>query len=318
MTGQPPGDGLHLLAVFDHARAGHHDHLLAANDHVSDLDLCAFGVERARGQFVRRADAHDLVDPFEQLKIARVRDARSDRAEQRVARPRRTVNVETQFDQAIHNPDDLFLGRVLFHYDDHITLGSREWGVGGPKTHSPLPILHSLPFTPFDFTSFNALDPPRFVNHALEKAANGFGVEWATVRGGDVGDDLRFAFRRINLEPETFFDMTDLDGALRPFVEELDQFEIDLVNPDTPIVNCLFAAILFAHNVRYGTARVSKRGPIQPRLLTRAVLFSNELQFQTGLHSQPEQLLAHRALFFPLARVPVLAADVVATVKQLS
>src|SRR5262249_11313724 len=142
MTGQPPGDGLHLLAVFDHAGASHHDHLLAADDHVSDLDLCAFGVERARGQFVRCADAHNLVDPFQQLKIAQVSDAEAYLAEQRVARSRRTVDVETEFDQAIHNPDDLFLGRVLFHYDDHITLGSREWGVGsgGTETHSPLPI----------------------------------------------------------------------------------------------------------------------------------------------------------------------------------
>src|SRR5262245_10147167 len=123
---QPPCDGLHLLAAFDHARAGHHDHLLAADDYVPDLDLCPFGFEGARGQLVRRADAHYFVDAFQQFQFARVGDARAYRAEQRVARSRRTVNVETEFDQTIHDPDDLLLGRVLFHYYDHKNYGNAE------------------------------------------------------------------------------------------------------------------------------------------------------------------------------------------------
>src|SRR5262249_23763779 len=125
---QPPRDGLHLLTTFDHARAGHHDHLLAADRHVSDLDLCPLGFEGARGQFIRRADAYHLVDAFEQFQIARVSDARAYRAEQGVARPRRAVNFETELDQPIHDPDDLLLGRVLFHYYDHKNCG--EWRMG--------------------------------------------------------------------------------------------------------------------------------------------------------------------------------------------
>src|SRR5262245_3468447 len=129
-------------------------------------------------------------------------------------------------------------------------VGGGQWVVGsGFRTaHYPLPTAHCLLTTPIFFTRFNAFDPARLVNHALEHAADGFGVERACVRGGDVGDDLRLAFRRIDLQPQTFFDMTDLDSALRPFVEEPDQFEINLVNPDTPIVNRLFAAVLFGHN----------------------------------------------------------------------
>src|SRR5215475_1973150 len=123
---QPAGDRLHLLTAFDHARTGHHDHLLAAYDHVSDLDLCPFGFEGARGQLVRRADLRHLVDAFEQFQLARVSDARAYRAEQRVARSRRAVNVETEFDQTIHDPDDLLLGRVLFHYYDHKNYGNGE------------------------------------------------------------------------------------------------------------------------------------------------------------------------------------------------
>src|SRR5262245_23480167 len=147
---QPSGDGLHLLAAFHHAGSGHHDHLLAADGHVSHLDLRAFGVEGARSEFVRSADPHDFVYAFEQFQIARVSDARADRAEQRVARPRRTVNVETKIDRTIHDPDDLFLGRVLFHHYDHKNCGNREWGVGNggwgmgsvspfPTPYSPLP-----------------------------------------------------------------------------------------------------------------------------------------------------------------------------------
>src|SRR5262245_9843703 len=192
---QTPGDGLHLLAAFDHARAGHHHHLLAADRHVSDLDLRPFGFESARGQFVRRADAHYLVDAFEQFQFARVSDARAYRAEQRVARSGRAVNVETEFDQTIHDPDDLLLGRVLFHYDDHKNSG--QWAVGSgqwdPATHGSLSTAHYLLLSPFFLARFNAFDPPRLVYHALEEAADGFGFERAFVRGGDVGNDLRFA-----------------------------------------------------------------------------------------------------------------------------
>src|SRR5215510_12945866 len=109
------------------------------------------------------------------------------------------------------------------------------------------PTPHSLLPTPFFLTCLDAFDPPRLVNHTLEEAADGLGVERACIRGGDVGDDLRFARRRVDLQPQTFFDVADLDGALRPLVEEFDQFEINLVNTDAPIFNRLFAAILFTH-----------------------------------------------------------------------
>src|SRR5262249_29520101 len=126
------------------------------------------------------------------------------------------------------------------------TVDSGQWAVG---SGSLLPTAHSLFPTPFLFTCLDAFDPPRLVNHALEEAADGLGVERACVRGGDVCDDLRFARRRIDLQPQTFFDVTDLDGALRPFVEEFDQFEVDLINTDAPIFNRLFAVPLFTHRL---------------------------------------------------------------------
>src|SRR5215510_14536180 len=109
------------------------------------------------------------------------------------------------------------------------------------------PTPHSLLPTPFFLTCLDAFDPPRLVNHALEEAADGLGVERACVRGVDVGDDLRFARRRIDLQPQTLFDVTDLDGALRPLVEEFNPLEINLVNTDAPIFNRLFAATFSAH-----------------------------------------------------------------------
>src|SRR5215510_9607401 len=127
-------------------------------------------------------------------------------------------------------------------------VGSGEWGMGiGNGVCLPTP--YSLFSTPFLFTCLDAFDPSRLVNHALEEAADGLGVEWACVRGGDVGDDLRLPRRRIDLQSQTFFDVTDFDGALRPFVEEFDQFEVDLINTDAPIFNRLFAVPLFTHRL---------------------------------------------------------------------
>jgi len=80
------------------------------------------------------------------------------------------MNVETKINQTVHDPDDLFLGRVFFHHDDHKIDG--EWGVGsgewGAISHSPLPIPHSLLFTPFLLARLDAFDSPSLVNHALE------------------------------------------------------------------------------------------------------------------------------------------------------
>src|SRR6266498_450335 len=128
------------------------------------------------------------------------------------------------------------------------TVGSGQWAVA-VGSHCPLSTAHFLFPTPFFLTCLDAFDPPRLVNHSLEEAADGLDVERACVRGGDVGDDLRFARRRIDLQPQTFFDVTDLDGALRPFVEEFDQFEVDLINTDAPIFNRLFAVPLFTHRL---------------------------------------------------------------------
>src|SRR5581483_7830296 len=63
------GDGLDLLAAFERAGAGHHHHLLAADHDVPDPDLRAFGPEGACGQLVRRADADDFVDAFDQFEV---------------------------------------------------------------------------------------------------------------------------------------------------------------------------------------------------------------------------------------------------------
>ena len=79
-------------------------------------------------------------------------------------------------------------------------------------------------------------------------------VEFADFRNYVVGDDLRFAFRRIDFQALSFFDMSDLDGALCSFVEKLDQFEVNFIDSDTPIINCFFAAFLFAHSIWFGAA----------------------------------------------------------------
>src|SRR5215831_3743478 len=94
-----------------------------------------------------------------------------------------------------------------------------------PYPSSLIPYSPSSLILPFFLARLDAFDAPGLVNHALEQAADGLGVERAVIRGGHVGDDLGFAFRRIDFQALSFFDMSDLDGALRPFVEEFDQFE---------------------------------------------------------------------------------------------
>src|SRR5215813_1332889 len=77
-----------------------------------------------------------------------------------------------------------------------------------------------------------------------------------------------------------------------------------------------------AHCVRSLKSLTSSRSISSIRIRQSSIVFSPLfssliLQFQTGFRREPEQLLAHRTLFVPLARVPDLAADVVAAVQQL-
>src|SRR5689334_16699346 len=74
LFGQRGGDGFNLFTAFNDAWASHGDDLFTSDDDVFDFDLRAFRLERARGKFIRTADANDFTDAFQQLQFADVSD----------------------------------------------------------------------------------------------------------------------------------------------------------------------------------------------------------------------------------------------------
>ena len=64
------GGGHHLLVGLRRARAGHDDHLVAADPHVVDRDDGVLGLEGAAGALVRLGDAQHLVHAVEDARSA--------------------------------------------------------------------------------------------------------------------------------------------------------------------------------------------------------------------------------------------------------
>lgn len=83
----------------------------------------------------------------------------------------------------------------------------------------------------------NPFNPACLVDDPLEEPSNRLRIEWSAIGSGDIGDDLGFALGRVDLQGETFLDMPDFDRALGAFVEELDENQIDLIDPLPPALH---------------------------------------------------------------------------------
>ncbi len=110
-----------LFAAFDRARAGHGQHVLAAELHaVAELDDRAFGPEGAAGQLVGRADAVDVQHAGQQLKLAQVEAGRGAHAGQNGLRcAGGPVNIDSGFHHRVDHGVDLLFGGFLLHGYDH-------------------------------------------------------------------------------------------------------------------------------------------------------------------------------------------------------
>src|SRR5437764_6933367 len=75
-----------------------------------------------------------------------------------------------------------------------------------------------------------ALYPPGLVDDSFEKPPHGDAVERAL--GGSLGTPkhLLFALRRVDRQAEDGLHLSDLDGVLRPLVEEADDDFVDAVD----------------------------------------------------------------------------------------
>ena len=100
-----------LIAVFDAARPGHHDHLIAADFDVADLNLRAGGFEMPAGELVRRDDAVAFLDARHDFELDRIDVAdRAHAAEHGVHHPGRAMDDEAHGYQTI---DDLLYMRFF-------------------------------------------------------------------------------------------------------------------------------------------------------------------------------------------------------------
>jgi hypothetical protein len=118
------GDGRDLLRALDGARACHHHYVSPANVDLparrSHLDYRSVGFERAAREFVRRRDLDDLANPFEEFDIAMIDRSAANRAQNRVRRTCRAVDVKTHLNEAIDHALDLLFPRPFMHYDYHL------------------------------------------------------------------------------------------------------------------------------------------------------------------------------------------------------
>src|SRR5215831_6809416 len=80
-----------------------------------------------------------------------------------------------------------------------------------------------------------ALRSPRFINDALEQAANRRIGQRAGIVAFGVGQNFVLALRLIQRNMGFLFQLADLEGALRAFVEKLDELFIDFVNAAAPV-----------------------------------------------------------------------------------
>ena len=109
----------HLRFALRRARAGHDDHLVAADAHVADRDHGAVRLERPARELVRLRDAQHLVDAVQHLDQRLVGMPLADRAEHRARDAGRPVHVHPHFDQPRDDVLDLRLAGAFFHYNDH-------------------------------------------------------------------------------------------------------------------------------------------------------------------------------------------------------
>ena len=96
----------------------------------------------------------------------------------------------------------------------------------------------------------DSLDPSSFVDHPFEEAPDRFGIEWTTIGGGDVGNHLRFALRRVYLQREPLFDVSDLDRATGSLIEKSHQLLIDLINSTAPAIHLLLITLFEVCHIR--------------------------------------------------------------------
>jgi hypothetical protein len=85
-----------------------------------------------------------------------------------------------------------------------------------------------------------ALDPPRFVDDSLEHPREGVALERAArllaVRP-HMPKHFGFPVRLIHLEAEPVLQPADLEGAVRPLVQQLDEALVELIDPPPQIVD---------------------------------------------------------------------------------
>ena len=108
---------LDLLAALHAARAGHHDHALAADLDVADLDHRAARPEAAARQLVRRDDAVRFLHALHHLEHREVEIVlAAHAAEHGVDHARGAMHVEAHLDHAVDHALDLLFGGALLHH----------------------------------------------------------------------------------------------------------------------------------------------------------------------------------------------------------
>src|SRR5260370_21874937 len=82
----------------------------------------------------------------------------------------------------------------------------------------------------------------RFVNDALEKAADSGVGERALIGGLGILQHFLFAFRLIKREVGRLFEPANFEGTMRALVQELDGLLVDFVDAAAPAVDIHDAA----------------------------------------------------------------------------
>src|SRR5262245_61560231 len=253
------GGRAHLLLVLGRARAGHDDHLVAADADVADGDHGVVRLEGPARQLVRRRDAQHLVDTLEHLDQAGLGVSRSDGAEDGALDPRRAVYVHAHFHQSRHDLRDLIFGGPFLHHYDHGCLASTS-GVSTRNYYRATPLSrpddHRRTFVVNSITSADTVHSPSFrwfaadlaVNHPPLEAARFIDDTFEQPRDGvraerplhrdvpHVLEHLLLALGLIDVDALLLFQPADLAGDARALVEQADQNLVDTVDVFAQIV----------------------------------------------------------------------------------
>ena len=110
-----------LLARFHGARAGHHNHLFAADFHtVGQPHHGAFRTEGAPHQLVGRADAVDGLHAGQHFELARIEvNALADCGQHALTRAGGAMHGKAHLDQMVGDLLDLVFARRLPHRNNH-------------------------------------------------------------------------------------------------------------------------------------------------------------------------------------------------------